>query len=320
LLAFYGREAALVVGSCLLVYGLFWLVIVWEPRAAGLGGRPVPSQFPLLLTAALYPFVVLQRCATVERRILRGRWPLPPWQPGRHYLWLARRAAAGCQDWRARPECRHSLSWDEGGLTHVSALQSGTTLQRTETRFAWSDVKAVEDAGRLVFFHTVPSPWAVPRRAFPTPEAFEEFLGEVRKRSAFAGAAAHESPTGPGGGTVPADPAGETERPWEQPGAIRRDCSPHRGPLLLALGTVAGVCGAFAVCLPAVLVALPLGAAARRMAARDLEGMAAGRVDPEGRVPTERAHYWAGVAVLCGPLGFVLGFVTLLLALLDVLP
>jgi hypothetical protein len=33
-----------------------------------------------------------------------------------------------------------------------------------------------------------------------------------------------------------ADDHDDDERPWEEPGAVRRDCEPHRSGLLVGLG------------------------------------------------------------------------------------
>jgi hypothetical protein len=72
--------------------------------------------------------------------------------------------------------------------------------------------------------------------------------------------------------------AGDDRQPWEQPGAVRRDCEPHRGPLVLTLGILSIVCGSLALgawlCFgPAVLLALlglPLGIVAWVLGTRDL--------------------------------------------------
>ena len=87
-------------------------------------------------------------------------------------------------------------------------------------------------------------------------------------------------------------------RPWELPGNVRRDCEPHRAPLLAVLGGVALVCGflAFLFAVPAV-IALPLGLAVRRMGEHDLHAMRWGRMNPAGRAGTIRAQVWATGAV-----------------------
>jgi hypothetical protein len=134
------------------------------------------------------------------------------------------------------------------------------------------------------------------------------------------------------------DQAGDEVRPWEQPGAVRRDCSPHRAGLLRALGTAARVCGLLSLCLAGsvllcglfvladrgprpggrravwaccvvelcqavpALVALPLGLAVRAAARRDLARMGAGLLDPAGRQGTQEAGDRATLgAALAGP-------------------
>ena len=119
-------------------------------------------------------------------------------------------------------------------------------------------------------------------------------------------------------------PAEGDERPWEQPGCVRRDCEPHRGRLLLAVGNVSLFCGFFTVAffftalvglavgnvsllcgalsfaLFPALVGLLCGITAWWMARRDLGRMGTGLMDPAGKGPTERALYWAGEGVGTG--------------------
>jgi hypothetical protein len=82
-------------------------------------------------------------------------------------------------------------------------------------------------------------------------------------------------------------PDPDEPRPWEQPGAVRKDVAPHRGQLLRALANVSLTCGVAGLVLgvPAVL-ALPLGITTCVLANRDLERMGSGRLDPRGRVET----------------------------------
>src|SRR5262249_43565495 len=72
----------------------------------------------------------------------------------------------------------------------------------------------------------------------------------------------------------PQPPPQGDERPWEAEGNVRRDCQPHRGNWLKALGTLAlllgFVAGAF-VCLG--VVSVPFGMVVWRLAARDLAEM-----------------------------------------------
>jgi hypothetical protein len=85
--------------------------------------------------------------------------------------------------------------------------------------------------------------------------------------------------------------------PWEQPGAVRRDCTPHRGDLLRRLAGLLLICAAlsFCTCLPALAV-LPCAVAAYVIARRDLAAMDAGLMDPEGWNHTDQARIWAADA------------------------
>src|SRR5262245_13534369 len=106
------------------------------------------------------------------------------------------------------------------------------------------------------------------------------------------------------------DPSDADARPWERPGAVWRDCEPHRGPALRLLGAaaaVAGIAGAllavmasaagplatlqlFALAAAVALPALPLGAGVFWAARRDLARMRAGQTDPGGKGPTDVAE------------------------------
>jgi hypothetical protein len=105
----------------------------------------------------------------------------------------------------------------------------------------------------------------------------------------------------------PNGPEGE-ERPWEEPGAVRRDCAPHRGTFLAVLGAVSLACGFFSCCLVVPgLVGLPLGLATLVMGRRDLGLMEAGLMDPEGRKRTEEALTNAGVGIVLSLAGTFFG-------------
>jgi hypothetical protein len=110
--------------------------------------------------------------------------------------------------------------------------------------------------------------------------------------------------------------ARDGERPWERPGAVRRDCEPHRGALLLALARVSVVLGflslAGGVAAPA---ALAVGVAAVVLCARDEREMAAGRRDPAGRGPLEDARGIARYGVLCALLFGSVALAVLLMSL-----
>jgi hypothetical protein len=102
----------------------------------------------------------------------------------------------------------------------------------------------------------------------------------------------------------PLDPDAAESRPWEEPGAVRRDVEPHRGNLLLLLARVALVLAACSFCLaPAVLAAAPLAGAAYALACRDLGRMEVGDLDPAGRPTTEQARLFAAWALALGMIG-----------------
>ena len=113
----------------------------------------------------------------------------------------------------------------------------------------------------------------------------------------------------------------DDDRPWEQAGGpVRRDCEPHRGSFIVALGRLAlalavpGLLGLayfpFAV---ASLLAICLGLAVSIMARDDLELMRKKEMDPEGEASTMSGQTAASV-------GFIIGLVGLLLAMLLRLP
>jgi hypothetical protein len=106
------------------------------------------------------------------------------------------------------------------------------------------------------------------------------------------------------------------DRPWELPGAVRRDCEPHRADLLLLLGYVGAACCAaglatavfacgippFAtgVLLTCTVAGIPCGLTGWLLARRDLRLMRAGLMDPAGMSGTERALALSRLAVgLC---------------------
>jgi hypothetical protein len=81
------------------------------------------------------------------------------------------------------------------------------------------------------------------------------------------------------------EPEGD-ERPWEQAGAIRPDCIPHRGPQLLRLGFAS-------VLLAPAGVGLALGAIVWCLANWDLQQMRSGLMHAAGRTDTEDARQYA---------------------------
>jgi predicted Zn finger-like uncharacterized protein len=95
----------------------------------------------------------------------------------------------------------------------------------------------------------------------------------------------------------------EDERPWEREDryAVRRDCEPHRGTLILVLGILSIVLGWTGL----IIVSLPMGLAAWIMGHRDLNKINARAMDPEGRGTTQAGY-------VCGIVGTILsGLITL---------
>jgi hypothetical protein len=107
----------------------------------------------------------------------------------------------------------------------------------------------------------------------------------------------------------------QDDRPWEQPGAVRRDVEPHRGDLLVLLGTASLVCGFLtpALVVPGV-VGLPLSVVVLVLAYRDLGRMGRGMLDPAGRAEAEKAIQHALVGLFFNVIG-LLGAGALLLRL-----
>jgi hypothetical protein len=103
-------------------------------------------------------------------------------------------------------------------------------------------------------------------------------------------------------------------RPWERPGAVRRDCTPHRGPLLGFLSGVAllGALLSYGVLIlvpqplgliafgPLWLAALAFAVTVYAIARKDLASMAAGLMDPDGGPTTTGARNRAfGAVTVC---------------------
>jgi hypothetical protein len=105
----------------------------------------------------------------------------------------------------------------------------------------------------------------------------------------------------------PDRPTDADPRPWEQPGAVRRDVAPHRGNLLLLLAVAGLVCGllSFVLWFPGVFGIL-LGVTSVDLAGRDLLAMDAGTMDPSGREQATRARAYGQWAAGCGSIGLLL--------------
>src|SRR5262245_21281131 len=77
------------------------------------------------------------------------------------------------------------------------------------------------------------------------------------------------------------------DRPWETPGAVRRDCEPHRAHFIRLVGTISLTWGLLSICLGLTgVVGILTGIAAWVMANSDLRKMSKGIMDPSGRIAT----------------------------------
>jgi hypothetical protein len=100
--------------------------------------------------------------------------------------------------------------------------------------------------------------------------------------------------------------------PWEQSGAVRRDCEPHRAHLLLRLGSVGFLLSLLSPLAVPALLAAAVGVAVHEMGNRDLARMRQGRMGPTGEPDTRRAMWWGDLGTLlaffggflCAPLFF----------------
>jgi hypothetical protein len=96
-----------------------------------------------------------------------------------------------------------------------------------------------------------------------------------------------------------ADP--DEPRPWERPGAVRRDVEPHRGQMLMLLGLASGFLALSApmVAMLPSLVSFPVGVTVVVLARRDSARMHAGHMDPEGLsyLQWTRLGAWCGILV-----------------------
>jgi hypothetical protein len=121
----------------------------------------------------------------------------------------------------------------------------------------------------------------------------------------------------------PRRPAGEwrrsvvaaDDRPWERPGAVRRDCAPHRAGLLLAVADTSLLLGALSLPLGfCALMGLGLGVAGWALASRDLKRMRARVMNAAGRSRAARARARARLGVALSLYAVVLwGWLLLLL-------
>jgi hypothetical protein len=142
----------------------------------------------------------------------------------------------------------------------------------------------------------------------------------------------------------PDDSPEREDRPWEQPGAVRRDCESHRGALLARASYAAAVFGiaslgtspcafglgseslrgeeALTVLVPlfcngiAFLISLSVWFVARQ----DLHRMSKGVMDPAGRCQTAAAKRWAEGVVIVGLIPWIAVGVTALILILSTSP
>ena len=75
-------------------------------------------------------------------------------------------------------------------------------------------------------------------------------------------------------------------------GRLRRDCDPHRGPMLAGMGNITLIAGGLTLCLGGLplLITAPLGITTWVMAASDLAKMRNGEMETQGRMQTESAR------------------------------
>ena len=121
-----------------------------------------------------------------------------------------------------------------------------------------------------------------------------------------------------GNDEMTADEHDNDDRPWERPGAVRRDCEPHQ-PLrptlmrllvtllagciasslyLLGASTTSGALVPAAGSVIAGALGLPLSAVTWAMAMADMEKMRVNLMDPKGRVSTANALRYARIGTL----------------------
>ena len=81
-------------------------------------------------------------------------------------------------------------------------------------------------------------------------------------------------------------------RRFRRRGRMRRDCEPHRAPLLAGMGNITLFAGGLTLCAAGIplLLALPLGITTWVMASNDLAKMRTGEMEDQGRPQTESAR------------------------------
>ena len=95
------------------------------------------------------------------------------------------------------------------------------------------------------------------------------------------------------------DASEQDDRPWEQPGFLRRDYEPHRGKLIYFLGLCSFVCSLFTFLYGiGFFLSLALGVPIWVMAKGDLSEMKTGRMTPEGKAATLDGLWLAQAGVI----------------------
>lgn len=91
---------------------------------------------------------------------------------------------------------------------------------------------------------------------------------------------------------TPDDNDADEVPPWEEPGAVRRDCEPHRAGVLWYMAMTSLTCAMFGCCTYGIagIAAVALAVTVLILAGRDLVEMAAGRMDPDGEPDTRSSR------------------------------
>jgi hypothetical protein len=102
-------------------------------------------------------------------------------------------------------------------------------------------------------------------------------------------------------------PAEDDVPPWEQPGAVRRDCEPDRGPQLVLLGRLSLWLIAVGLIVGAVvlLATVPIAIVVLTMASRDRAKMRAGTMDPAGEPLARKGVRYATAALVVSVLALL---------------
>jgi hypothetical protein len=105
----------------------------------------------------------------------------------------------------------------------------------------------------------------------------------------------------------------EDDRPWQKPGAVRRDCEPHRGEFLLTLGKISWALAWASLCtVISGLIADLLGVVVLLQVRHDLKRMKAGQMDPAGQSDARRARDYALRGMLVSLIWPIALYVTLI--------